>query len=271
MTNDMSINFLLIDDEPASVKSSIDEVLENLDEKGYKSNLIKLETTDDITSIIKNKKIDIVLTDKNIENPGDGLDVVRKIRSEFQHLDVLFYSADKYDRKELDVICQYGSVEIVEGREIQDRFQTLVEKNISQWENMNYLRGIVISRIIEIELEINNFIEKYFSQTKNHRFRDFVLENKHISLEAKKTILSKIKESENVEFSGLGNLGDLQQKRNLLAHCKVKDGENNKLIHMGNDEEFTRDDIHKIFGKIDGFSSLLKEFEAKIDEKRSLE
>ncbi len=263
-----SINFLLIDDEPASIQNDIDDVINFLEERGYASKITPLETTDNILQTIKTEKIDIVLTDKNIEEKGDGLEVVKKIRSEFKHLDILFYSADQYDREELDTICEYGSIEIVEGREIIDRLQTLVEKNISQWENMNYLRGIVISRIIEIEMEVNEFIEKYFAQQGNTQFRNFILENKHISLDAKKKILSKIIEFEKVVMEGLNKLTTLQEKRNLLAHCKVKDGEKNKLVHMGDDKEFTRDDIYKIFDDVNQFSTFLKQLELKIEEAR---
>ena len=265
MSDVFDLNFLLVDDNPKSVQDDIDEVFNNLKDDGYNPVLTIQETIGDMVETIRKCEIDVVLIDKNIENEGDGIDLVKKIRSEFKHVDILFYSAHEHDIKQLKTLCAYAYIEIVGGKDIAGRLGDLMNKITSRLEDMHYLRGMVISRIIELELDINECVAKYFSQQKNRSFYDFILENRNFSFEGKKLVLQKIVKQYDDEKIQLNKLQDLQRDRNELAHCRAKPGERNKIIRMGSDRSITRADIRAIFNTAECFSQELKKLEERIE------
>jgi len=257
---------LAIEDEQDSIGEQMDEINGFLEKFEFTLKQIPHEKNTGFLEKI-NHTIDLVIVDKNIEVKNDGIEIVKKIREKFKLLDILFYTANKLDKKEFEEITSYSLLEIVDGRKFVDRLQTLIEKYLSKWSDIIYLRGSVISRIIEIESEINTFLEDYFLST-HPKFRNFVLENKYVSLEAKKKIMSKIIEFEDVKFEGLGKLNKLQANRNLLAHCDRDPTNPNILKHMGSDEKFTKEKIYEIFDMINEFSTELDSLIKKIKEKK---
>ena len=256
---------LAIEDEQDSIGEQMGEIEEFLERLGLALKVIPHEKNTGFLEKIDHT-IDLVIADKNIEVQDDGIDIVKKIRKKFKLLDILFYTANKLNKEKFLEITSYSSLEIVDGRKFVDRLQTLIEKYLSKWSDIIYLRGTVISRIVEIESKINKFLEDYFL-SKHPKFRNFVLENKYVSLEAKKKIISKIIEFEELEFVGLGKLNKLQEKRNLLAHCDIDPINPHVLKHMGSDEIFTKEKIYEIFDMVNEFSTELDSFTKKIKEK----
>lgn len=261
---------VFVDDNLKSKRPQIAEIEEFLKQKGKKMILLPDEENGGrVLEYLRNYDVDIVVTDNSMENEGDGLKILEMVRNTNELVDLLLFSAKDLVLSDYKQACHHTSVEIVEGSNIVDNLEKLIEKNLQKWNDIIFLRGIAISRVVELESEINSFLERYFklSDSDGCRFRNFVLENRYVSLEAKKKILSKIAEHEKIKFDGLGKLNTIQEKRNFLAHCKKHPMAHNCLIHMGDEEPFTPDKMKEIFEMILEFLEKMKTFENAIKEK----
>jgi len=267
---------LLVEDKPEAMKSQIEEIEEYLQDKDFKPDIIIDKTGAKTRETLVNNNVDIVVTDKNIveETEGveikSGMDVINLIKDIEKWTDVLFYSARGFDKnKVLGEMGNYGFVEIIEGKEIVDDLKKLIDKNLNRCQDIVYLRGMLLSKIIDLEQEVNDLFVKYFniSDKKEEHFHNLVLENR-FSLEAKKTALSKIiKEDAEIksEFKKLlDNLDDIAKQRNLLAHCKVHPEMKNTLISIGSEKEFDKERINEIIEKIKSVSEDLDKLSEKL-------
>lgn len=268
---------LLVEDRPEVMKSQIEEIKEYLRDKDFEPDIIIDKTGTKTRKTLEDNNVDIVVTDKNIveeEKGGEiksGMDVIKLITEIGNWTDVLFYSTRGFDRDKVrEEIGNYGFVEIVEGKEIVDDLKKLIDKNLNRCQDIVYLRGMLLSKIIDLELKVNDLFVKYFniSDKKEEHFHNLVLENR-FSLEAKRTALSKIinKNTEiKLEFSELlKHLDDIAKQRNLLAHCKLHPTKKNTLVTIGQEKVFDKKRIGEILEEI---KSVSEDFD-KLSEKLS--
>lgn len=268
---------LLVEDRPEVMKSQIEEIEEYLRDKDFEPDIIIDKTGTKTRKTLEDNNVDIVVTDKNIveeEKGGEiksGMDVIKLITEIGNWTDVLFYSTRGFDRDKVrEEIGNYGFVEIVEGKEIVDDLKKLIDKNLNRCQDIVYLRGMLLSKIIDLELKVNDLFVKYFniSDKKEEHFHNLVLENR-FSLEAKRTALSKIinKNTEiKLEFRELlKHLDDIAKQRNLLAHCKLHPTKKNTLVTIGQEKVFDKKRIGEILEEI---KSVSEDFD-KLSEKLS--
>jgi CheY-like chemotaxis protein len=269
---------LWVEDKPRVVSLNKKE-LEGFFDKNYKDfrlDVIEAKTGKDIEANLTKQNVDVVVTDYNLEENMNGLDVIKLIKKNGLLTDVLFYTAKKFDFN-IDEIYQkadhYGFIEVSEGtKEVAEPLQKLIKKNLKRCEDIVFLRGMVISKIIDLELEVNVFLEKYFQipeGDKKIHFHNFILENRFNSLAGKRKTIAKIIENNKIKdsFKGLlTQMEKLETDRNLLAHCRCKRDSKNKniLISMGEEETFDNGRICGILKKINSvseqFDSLTKKF-----------
>jgi CheY-like chemotaxis protein len=264
-----TFTIIWVEDKPRAMKSQVDAIREYLKSKNFEPNIVLDEDGKRFQEAIKDKiPIDIVVTDKNLPGPMDGIKIIRTLKQKGELTDVLFYSAKDFDPEDVRQE-HYGFVEIVEGKEVEDQLKKLINKNLKRCEDIVFLRGMVISLIIDLELKVNEFFANYFEiPIKNtENFHNFILENKYSSLAGKKSTLSKILKEHKLEseFEGLGNkLNLLSEDRNLLAHCKADPVNKNVLISMGDKEPFDKPRINKILERIhvvsEQLDNLIKRF-----------
>jgi len=252
-----------VEDKARGMKSQIDAIREYLKSRNFEPNIILDEDGKQFQKAIKDKiPIDIVVTDKNLTESMDGIDVIKELKQKKRLTDVLFYSAKGFDPEEVRQE-HYGFVEIVEGKDIEDQLKKLINKNLKRCEDIIFLRGMVISLIIDLEIKVNEFFAHYFKIPENilHQFHNFILENKYNTLAGKKSTLAKILKENNIEkeFEGLSScISKLAEERNLLAHCKTDPARNNVLICMGEKEEFDKKRINGILQRINKTSEHLE-------------
>ncbi|MDE0525408.1 MAG: hypothetical protein OXI27_02250 [Thaumarchaeota archaeon] len=253
----------MVDDEPDSIKMEMANIKEYLrTEHDLELELYEYKEAQEMIDGM-DRATDIAFIDKNLGS-ATGLDVIREIRNRDKLLDILAYSRASIDDKEMAEMSSYGLVEVAqEKEEIIDKLQTLIDKNLAKWEDMSYLRGVVISRLIDIEREIDDILMEELAprDDREEKFRDYVLENSDISMFAKRKILSKIKNGEEVPLS-LSKLDNLQESRNLLAHCKSTEGDPKTLtlMKMGQIRVIDKDEIRTIFRQAEEFSECLTAF-----------
>ena len=255
----------IVDDNISSVHIYTNEIEYFLEKKyNLALDLVEVQKVSEALDKI-DETVDIAVVDMNLGtgDSAEGIRLINEILKQHPLLDVLIYTAGHMKQQDLEMIADCGIVDIVRDRkQIVDRLQTLIERNLSKWDDVVYLRGMVISRIIDLEGEINDALMEIFlpHEERRKKFRNFVLENPHITLFAKKTILGKIANPEKGKPFSMGDLDKLQEFRNLLAHCKRSETEPNALIKMDENVKIDSFEIKKIFAKAERFSNDLKSF-----------
>jgi len=227
--------------------------------KDFELNIIRIKPEDDIDKYLSNSKhVDIIVTDFKLTKKINGLDIIKRIKRKKLLTDVLFYTAGKFKLKTDEIHKKtgyYGFLIISEGtKDVYGDVIKLIGKNLRRCNDIIFLRGLVISRIIDIEIKMNGCFETHFKIPKNRlsEFRNFMLENRFNPFSGKLKTISKILKKHKLEsdFKGLKTkIEDLEKERNLIAHCKVDYKDNNVLISMGDEERFDRKRILKILNK----------------------
>jgi len=267
-----TFTILWVEDKPRAMRSQVDAVIQYIKGKSFEPNIMHDVDGKQFQKAITDKiPIDIVVTDKNLPAPMDGITVIKILKSKKRLTDVLFYSAKGFDIEEVRKE-HYGFVEIVEGKEIVDKLKRLIDKNLKRCEDIVFLRGMVISMIIDLELKVNEFFVSYFkipNENQEH-FHNFILENQYNSLGGKVVTLDNILEKQGLkkEFKDLlQNIRELANNRNLLAHCKTDPKNKNVLICMGQQKTFDKNKINKILDQINVVSEQLDDLPRKFSPK----
>lgn len=258
----MKFKILWIEDKPKSVDSQKNEIIEYLRENGFEENIVFVSDVETIEKDLQdalNFDIDIVVTDNNIKDDGDennffGKDVLKKVKEKGLMTDILFYSVNKFNIEENQGF--YNFVEFVEKKkDIVPKLKSLIKKNIKKYNDIYFLRGYVISKVIDLELKINEFFGKYLNIHSDDEidFHDLIMENDGFRLYGKQKAINRIlKKNKEIfgEIAIVNSINDISSERNLLAHAKVHPTEENKLIKMGDNEIFDKDRLKKLIKKI---------------------
>jgi len=265
---------LLVEDNPDSVKDQMELTEDYVAKKGFKLNKIIRESEKDVRKALQDFVIDIVVTDKNLDSDKGGLVVIEEVEKRGHLTDILFYSSDEYEVKDIRDKTEYGFVDMLQGRSFAPHLRKMIDKNLRRSSDIVVLRGILISKVIAIELKINDVLVDYFKipdkPTGNKdKFHAFVLENRYSSLEGKVKTLSKILEDDrfksDAKLEGLKTkLAALQENRNLLAHCKRHPEKPGYLITMGDEEVFDRGRVLKLFEKARQVSDALDYLQSQV-------
>jgi len=264
-----TFTIVLVDDHPRAMQPQMNRIQGFLEKKNLELKLLVDESGRKFLTFLEKEIVDVFVIDQNVSQQIQGLNIMKAIRQANDLTDILFYSAQEGQEENFERARAYTFTEVVQGREIARRLELLIEKNLAKWQDVSLLRGIVISKLIDLELAVNSFFESYFKipETRICDFRNFVLENSYNSFEGKKQTLTKI-----VKDKGLKNdtktlrnyMDELQKERNLLAHCKKHPEKENCLISMGTEEVFDKKRIDKILAKTKEAKEELKKLAEKL-------
>ncbi|MBB6402463.1 CheY-like chemotaxis protein [Methanococcus maripaludis] len=222
---------------------------------------------------------DLIITDYNILG-GDGEDeltgeeVIKFIRDQDILTDILLYSFgsdidSKVDYKEMG---KRGMIKIMGGKE--DAYEGIIEiiqKNNKQFENIIFCRGFILSEVVEFEMKLNEFIEKYLNKSGNENLKKYVLRNRGFNLGSKIMALTAILDDNglsNSRLEGGSKLKDVLQKinqtRNDFAHCECV---NNELILDRNrSKKLTPGSLMKLYREIKESINTLEDILKKLNE-----
>lgn len=221
--------------------------------------------------------VDIIVTDYNLEENWDGIDVINLISRKRLPIDILFYTAVGQGPTKADLFAKtkyYGFIEISYGtKEIFEPIKKLIQKNLRRCSDIVFLRGLVVSKMIDLELKINELFEKYFRipPETSAQFHSF-LENSYLPMSGKKKTCSKLFRELELRgqngFDGIiDKIGKLDEERNLLAHCKTDVNRTNVLISWNGEQTFDKKRINKIIKKTTEVSQKLDELITRLSPK----
>ena len=204
-----------------------------------------------VPRILSDNMIDIVATDKNItSHEEDGIKLISKIRRQSPYVDILFYSGQGITENDRKALEKYAFVEIINTKDIFKHLRMMIKKNLSKWDDISFLRGIVITLIVDLENQMNSFILKQYKIDKKNSqsFKTNVLQNRYFSFEGKKWALSKLIDP--TKYPGLlKKLETLQKARNALAHSVPHESKKNCLLIEGKGTTIDKNYVTKIYNK----------------------
>lgn len=244
-------SILIIDDEPDAMDTDLEFAKGLIESMGHEyvphSDLNGKKTE----TILKENFIDVIITDKNLSDQQlSGIEVIKKIRENNPFIDIILYSGGGITQIEEEEIKKFHYVQIVQGKEISNELGSLIKKNMAKWDDISYLRGIVISLIVMLESQVHDFILEFYQISKKQSisFRTHILENRFFSFEGKKWALSRMIESSDYPKL-LEYLGDLQTARNDLVHSHLHKTKKNCLKIKGKDEIIDKTKIMEYYEK----------------------
>lgn len=242
---------LLVEDNPTAVDRQMKAITQYINEMDFEPRVWLTKKRAEVGSMLAKETVDLVVTDMNIGEGFSGMDVVEMVKKSGFWTDILFYSVKSYDPAKVQKQIDYGFVQMIEGRNFVDELKLMVDKNIKRVGDILYLRGLVISRAIDLELEVNMLLGQYFKIPEKTIpfFHDFILGNSSISFGAKVRALELIVNKNNVfakpkdREAFLTNLRKIMKQRDLLAHCRRDPANSDCLISMGERFEIKRKNI----------------------------
>lgn len=245
---------LLVDDQPKDLDLQMEEIKRHVEKKGLILNLLPNKSGRGIPRILKENNVDILMTDmKLVRNTGQK--VVKSVKDSGVWTDVLFYTQQTdvdYD-KIREETGHYPFLDFTARDLLVPDLTRMIDKNVRRWSDVVYLRGVFISMMIEVELEINNVLSKYFKVPAKTRasFQDLIMESRDHGLQGKVEALNKILKAEGLtkaNYKALKkDLIELQSKRNVLAHCKRHPTKDNCLVSAGEPRPFDKQAIIDLF------------------------
>ena len=137
----------------------------------------------------------------------------------------------------------------------------MINKNLLKWQDVVFLRGMIISKTVELEMRVNEFFATYFEvpQTKRGHF-ELMLEGTTMSLNGKKITLKEItKEGEFKELRRIHkDVQYVQEERNILAHSTY-DSVSKSFTSRAMTHDYDKDRMMKILNTIETTSRNLND------------
>ena len=198
-------------------------------------------------AIFDEHEVDILLAGNHPDGADACVEFARRVVQRNPLIDVLVHGVrsvepiTKYDRSLYTALLTHP------GTDYAGRAIGLIRTHRKKWNDVIFLRGMVITQIVNVEAHINDALAAHFGlepgTPRGGQFEEYVLENPMYMLEGKKRALSKI-----LGDAGLGHMwrgmnrwmSDMQSKRNKMAHCEVDPDNPNVIESMGRTYRYDR-------------------------------
>ena len=269
---------ILVDDEAPSMDAQIADIKQYLvDEKNietinFHSVNVKDKTFLEEIYTLLEKQVNLILTDNSMIDPDDGIKLAKDIRNNFKLIDILVYSAKEITIDDYRDLSHYTQIQAHDDRKIVEVTKDLIDRNLAKWDDIFFLRGIVISESIEVELKINELLIKFFEipEEKKTSFENLILSDFSVSMGAKRTMLHEVlieAKLENLWTDISTKIENLQRDRNKLAHGRVDPENVNRFIVGNSGKTFGKEKIISIFSNIKVIDAKLLEIDQALENK----
>ena len=250
---DRTFTIVVIDDNYENLDKYLDEVEEYLEDKGFEPVLLKSKKVEDLDGFLDGGIVDIILADKNLGPDRTGKEVVERAREKNVLVDILYYSAVSIRPADIVELSPYMWVQVIGHRDFVRPLKKMIDRNLLKWEDVVFLRGIIISRTIEVESKMNELLAKYFG-VKGDKLGhfEFMLEGPTINLEGKRTTIANIMKKEAMPELDIIKKGVkvAQESRNILAHS-IHDPSSRSFRSKGREHNFDKVEMNKILRHIE--------------------
>ena len=243
------MGILHINENLGSASAQTQILIDYIESKGFKMN-------DECTldhryakwdQIFDAHEIDIVIIGNY---PNNAEDLARRVIQRNPLIDILLYGYDNARISAPTKYSKYGAIQVHYDSQYAKSAISMIRAHRHKWNDMVFLRGLVISQIVDIESHINNALLAYFcmESSRSEYFKDMILDNPAYSLEGKKQVLRKIvRDLHKPAWSGMDKkIENLQKNRNKLAHCEVDPDDPNRITSMNKEYHYDRSNMRNI-------------------------
>lgn len=201
--------------------------------------------------VFDENEIDIVLAGDYPGGAAEGERFARGVIRRNPLIDVLMYGLGGIRASVPEDFSQYTAIQTHGTRAYSGAAVEMIRMHRQKWNDVIFLRGMVVSQIVDVESRINEALAAYFRMEpgRGGHFEELVLENSLYSLEGKKQTLKGLTKRLGIgeEWSGMdGMLSHLQSTRNKMAHCEVDPDDINRITSMGKTYHYDRRSMRKI-------------------------
>lgn len=165
-------------------------------------------------------------------------------------IDVLVYGTGEIEPRTRHDRSLYTKIWTHRGADYAGEAIAMIDMCRRKWGDMIFLRGMVVSQIVDVEAHINGALAAHFgmepSTPRGRQFEEYVLENPMYMLEGKKQALVRILRDMGRDdlWRGMGSrISNLQAKRNKVAHCEVDPDNTNVITSMGKTYRYGRSEM----------------------------
>ncbi len=208
---------------------------------------------------------DWVLVDERLEGSMDGKQLVEELHRVGYPADVLFYSnASMAPPLDKGLILRYGRIRSTGKDSLSAYIYQMAEEFLTKWSDPEYVRGLVLSRAVDVDLAIDDCIVKFFKiedEEKSH-FTQHLLGANGVRLGAKLDIIEKAvnllksrEKDQTYQDISKGKIKEVfESTRNKFAHTiLLKDPGNPFKIQLeyksGSVQTVEKDDLDAYFLK----------------------
>lgn len=300
----MKLNYqiLWIDDSETFFKNHENVIIDHLNEKGIKCEIIKCTSVSDFNNKQGNtehqKKYDLFLIDLNLDHGNTGDEVIEKIRKNTL-VDVIFYSTHLKDvRKKINEKNIEGVYATSRDKDdFEEKVLEVIDVTIKKVQDVNNLRGLIIAEVAELDRMKKDIIKQFAQKNPDHNnlkkyIRDKVFGDfsdnirkfdylskddgsyKNIDIDAlidsliydsykKARTVSKINQDLILETYHQ----EIIKKRNVLAHEKEKKREDGTLFLSypdGEELNFSEENCIQIRKDIHRYKEILKQITTQL-------
>jgi len=234
----LAYKVLWIDDSPDWVEPLRDSLEEHLVELGFKLDVELHQDGSNIESLARQEDIDLILMDERLPKAKGG-ELINKIRESDVYVDVVYYS----EAPVKGVEGGRDGVWCTTRADAEDVIKRVIDTSIRKVQDVNNMRGLVISEAIDIESQIEEIVAKYFGTKAEFVKEEMLRENGVYDLQKKLKLLKVIVKAQinsfNVDGVNVDSLGGMDRKHELescQSVCRKLDREvmdrRNMLAHV---------------------------------------
>lgn len=190
--------------------------------RGYDSTLVEYSSVDKFLLELGHHRTNILVVSGKSVSPDKFESMISRATRRYP-FDVLYYdvhaSASVKSR-----LLSYSTVRINPGKQFLDTLTEMIDANPLKWHSPRYIRGLVISRSVDMEAAIDNYIIRHMAGSKKldaatqKRLHE-LLYDYAMALRSKRQILEMImtvrKQTDKPILKLIDSIG---QSRNTLAH-----------------------------------------------------
>lgn len=264
------LQILLLEDDEYLNKEYKNKI-EGIELDSFKVNVEAFEIYESALEFLKANSVDMVVTDNSINGINGGKELIDYLINEDFYPSMIFYSQaeiknpDKLRKKGITVLPNVKQEVLI------NNIKKQLKLNSKRFESQTFIRGIFITKFVDLELQINDFLCKYFlngkDKDKKRLFNDYLLESKYNSFENKSEVLCEMVSSKYEKYKekiSRRKLTNLATKRNKIAHSPFKDKA--FTTHGNREEEITENEIRAGLREITKIKSAIAELAKTIEE-----
>lgn len=288
----LEYSIVWFEDSEEYINSLEPQIKEYLKELGFDLDLKRISGDINITEVITNKDVNLILVDQKLSNGRTGADLIETIRNNEFYTEAVFYSA--FSGFPGKIKQQLEGVYYTKRDNLLEKTKKVINLTIKKNQDISNVRGLFIAETIDLTDQMEKIISKIlklsgpereffeYSIVQDEFLNEFAkfriikrfLRQEIAALEQKiqksgdgKTDLTELKtglERVNAEFTHFQN--DVIELRNQLAHAKKSPDKKNVLIIRNEEREFNEEECQRIRESFIKHAKNLEELERLLDK-----